>query len=170
MTSQLVPSGLLSGMSQWNAAPAMPASQPAAAMPSWQSLNAWGNSPLGAQGIDPSTMQLMGAGGPTGGAAAPQGWMGKIGDWASNGQNLGGLLQGIGALGSAYMGFQQLKAAKEGLDFQKEAFQANLGNSTQAYNTSLEDRIRGRTADYAGKEADVQSYLGEHSLDKPKGS
>jgi hypothetical protein len=92
---------------------------------------------------------------------------GGLGSWLSNGQNLGVAIQGFGTLAGAYLGFQQLKAAKEGLKFQKDAFNTNLINSTQNYNTSLEDRIRGRTSDYDGKEADVQSYLAKHSLKSP---
>ena len=89
---------------------------------------------------------------------------GGAGGWFSNGQNLGAVFQGISALTNAYLGFQQLKQAKAGLNFQKDAFKTNLRNSTQTYNTALEDRIRGRTSDYAGKEQDVQSYLSKNSL------
>lgn len=88
-------------------------------------------------------------------------------NWISNGQNLGTVIQGFGTLANAYLGFQQLKNAKQNLAFQKDAFNTNLINSTQNYNTSLEDRIRGRTSDYAGKEADVQAYLAKHSLKPP---
>lgn len=100
---------------------------------------------------------------PTAGAA-PQGFFGKAGDWLSNGNNLQTVVSGISALGQAWLGFQQLNQAKDALNFQKKAFNINLTNQTKDYNTSLEDRIRGRTADYAGKEADVQKYLAAHSL------
>ena len=107
----------------------------------------------------------FGAQGQQGAMPAPQGFMGKAGSWLSNGQNLGALTQGISALGSAWLGFQQLKQQNAALGFQKQAFQANLRNSTQAYNTSLEDRIRGRSAN--PDEGTVQSYLSRHSLQKP---
>lgn len=84
--------------------------------------------------------------------------------WLGNSQNLSAVFQGIGALTQAYLGFQQLRQAKEGLKFQKQAYKANLANSEQSYNTSLEDRIRGRTSNYAGKEEDVQSYLSANRL------
>lgn len=93
-------------------------------------------------------------------------WTG-VKDWLSNGQNLAAAVQGFQALSSAYLGYKQLSQAKEALNFQKTAFNTNLRNSTQNYNTSLEDRIRGRTSDYAGKEADVQSYLAKHRLKTP---
>ncbi len=92
---------------------------------------------------------------------------GGLKGWLSNGQNLGVAIQGFGTLANAYLGFQQLKNAKANLAFQKDAFNTNLINSTQNYNTSLEDRIRGRTSAYDGKEADVQAYLAKHSLKPP---
>lgn len=103
------------------------------------------------------------------GMPAQQGTMGKIGGWLGNSQNLATVFQGISALTGAYLGFQQLRLAKENMALQKEAYRTNIQNSTQSYNTSLEDRIRGRTAAYAGKEQDVQSYLAANRLsDKPK--
>ena len=97
-------------------------------------------------------------------AAQPQGFLGKAGAWLGNGQNLSAVMQGIGALTSAWLGYQNLRVAKDQLGFQKDAWAKNYKNSTQSYNTSLEDRIRGRTADYAGKENDVQAYLDKHRL------
>ena len=106
----------------------------------------WGSAPDGNTGIVPPTQ--------TGG----------IGSWLGNYQNLGTVVQGFGSLAQAWLSYQGLKQAREALGLQKEAFNANLNNSMQTYNTSLEDRIRGRTADYSGKEADVQTYLAKHSL------
>lgn len=103
--------------------------------------------------------------------SAPQTWGQKVGGWlnGNGGVNLQASFAGVQALTGAYLGFQQLKQAKEGLKFQKEAFNANLTNSTQNYNTSLADRINGRTSDYAGKDQDVKSYLAQHSLKRPGG-
>lgn len=115
-----------------------------------------GNSPLQPQFWSPSN----------GVVTAPQSFMGKVGSWFSDGQNLGAAANAFGSLSSAYLGFQQLKQAKANLNFQKQAFDANLTNSIASYNTSLEDKIRGRTSDYQGKEADVQAYLAKHSLTK----
>ena len=87
--------------------------------------------------------------------------------WGPNGFNIGSvgtMVQGAGALMNAYLGFKNYKLAKEQLGFQKDAFNANLNNSIQTYNTSLEDRIRGRTAAHEGKEGEVQAYLAKHSL------
>ena len=77
---------------------------------------------------------------------------------------VGGIAQGIGALASAWNANRGLGLARDQFRFQKEAYNTNLANSIQSYNTSLEDRIRGRTSDYEGKEQDVQSYLNRHSL------
>ena len=89
---------------------------------------------------------------------------GGIKGWLSDGRNLGTAIQGFGTLAQAYIGFKQLKAAKDQLNFQKGAFAQNMTNQTQSYNTALEDKIRGRTSNYEGKENDVSSYLAKHSL------
>ncbi len=75
-------------------------------------------------------------------------------------------LQGLGSLFSAWNGMQSLGLARDQLQFQKDAFNTNLANSTQSYNTALEDRIRGRTSNYEGKEQDVQTYLNNNRLGK----
>ena len=85
-------------------------------------------------------------------------------NWLSNGENLAALVQGLNALSNAWLGRQNLKIARDQLNFQKDAFNKNFANQVRSYNTSLEDRIRGRTADYAGKEADIQAYLDKHRL------
>ena len=113
------------------------------------------------QGLSPFTPGGASQALPMAPAAAESG--GLLG-WLGNYQNLGTAVQGLGTLAQAYLGYQGLKQAKEALGLQKEAFNANLNNSIQTYNTSLEDRIRGRTSDYTGKEADVAAYLAKHSL------
>jgi hypothetical protein len=62
--------------------------------------------------------------------------------------NLG--LNGIGQLGSLYLGLQQLGLAKDSFKFQKQAFNKNLANQTSAYNTQVRDRVSGRN--YATEE------------------
>ena len=74
------------------------------------------------------------------------------------------LAQGLGSLFQGWTGMQQLDLARDQLNFQKNAFNTNLRNQTQAYNTALEDRIRGRTSNYEGKEQDVQNYLNQNRL------
>lgn len=103
-------------------------------------------------GVDPGVA-------PTGG-----GFMAGMGDWAKQPGNLGSLAGGIAALGQAFLGFKALNQAKDEFGLQKTIANSNLNNSIKSYNTSLEDRIRGRTSDYAGKEGDVTSYLEKHRL------
>ena len=134
-------------------------------LPSAQQTNplSWNMGGMVPQGVtDASGAQLTPAAAAT--PAQEGGFMSGLGGWLSNGQNLGALVQGLGSLGQVWLGMQSAGAAKDALNFQKRAFETNLRNSTQAYNTSLEDRIRGRTSDYAGKEQDVQAYLTKHSL------
>lgn len=73
-------------------------------------------------------------------------------------------MQGLGALFQAWNGMQTLGLAEDQLKFQQNAFNTNLANQKQVYNTALEDRIRGRSSEYAGKEEDVDKYMSEHSL------
>jgi hypothetical protein len=94
---------------------------------------------------------------------------GGFGDWLKGDGNLSTTFQGIQALSGAYLGFQQLKQAKDALHFQKQAYNTNLTNSVQSYNTSLADRINGRTSAHDGKAAEVATYLAAHSLKKPGG-
>ena len=87
-----------------------------------------------------------------------------LANWFKDGDNIAAVAGVLGSLNSIYSGNKQLKLAREGLDFQKTAFNTNLNNSIQSYNTALEDRIRGRTSDYAGKDMDVSAYLAANSL------
>lgn len=79
-------------------------------------------------------------------------------------EGLSSILQGIGSLGQVYASIKGLGLAKDQLNFSKEAFQTNLNNQRQSYNTSLEDRIRSRYA-YEGRgAAEADKYLQKHSL------
>lgn len=141
------------------AAPVVPVSMPMSSALSW-------GSGLGA-GIAaaPTPVPAADSGGLMGFLRGQPGVSGDgLTGWLGNGQNLGTLVNGLSALSSAWLGYNQLKLAKDQFGFQKEAFQKNFANQTKNYNTSLEDRIRGRTADYAGKESDVQAYLNKHRL------
>lgn len=80
----------------------------------------------------------------------------------NNGEMIGGLLSGAGALWGAYNSGQQLGLAKDAFGLQKRAFETNLANSIASYNTALEDRIRGRSSN--PNETAVQEYLARHSL------
>jgi hypothetical protein len=74
------------------------------------------------------------------------------------------LVGGLQAFGNLYNSYQQTKMAREQLSFQKEAYQTNLENTTQNYNTTLEDRIKSRYK-FEGKSSDeANSYLDEHKL------
>lgn len=94
------------------------------------------------------------------GADTPGGPFGAIGGL----EGLSTILKGLGSIGQIFTAMKGLKIAKEQLAFSKEAYQTNLKNQTQTYNTSLEDRIRSRYYT-EGKSADqVSSYLAKHSL------
>lgn len=98
-----------------------------------------------------------------GGAGAGTGLFGRGWDWMkNNGEMLGGITSGVGSLLSGFNTMRQYGLAKDNFNLQKRAFETNLRNSTQSYNTALEDRVRGRSAEQ--NEAQIQQYLNQHKL------
>ena len=109
----------------------------------------------GLANIVPETQQAVaGAATPTGG------FMSSIGGL----QGLGTIAQGLASLGQIFTAMQGVKLAREQLSFQKDAFNTNMRNQTQSYNTALNDRIRARAAAEGQTSAQVDSYLKKHSL------
>lgn len=70
----------------------------------------------------------------------------------------------ISSLGSLYGGIRQLGLAKDALNFQKEAFNTNLNNQRQSYNTALEDRARARYAQEGSGQAAADDYVRRNRL------
>lgn len=87
----------------------------------------------------------------------------RNGDGSFNTGNVQLALGGIQTLGALWNSYQQNRLAKESLGLQREAFETNLANQTQTYNTSLEDRIRARYAT-EGRSGQADGYIAEHSL------
>lgn len=113
----------------------------------------------------------------TAGYQAPQvggaGGAGAGGIFGGNGNGPGFFQQGGGAqmalgalqtIGSLWSAFSQQKLAKENLAFQKEAFNTNLTNSTQTYNTALEDRINARHKAEGKSAEETASYIDKNKL------
>lgn len=75
---------------------------------------------------------------------------------------LGGLQTGFGI----YNALAAQKQAKKEFAFGKEIANANLNNSIQSYNTSLEDRIRSRVAMEGRPSSDADAYLDQHKLSR----
>ena len=75
---------------------------------------------------------------------------GALGGGQSGG-NISSILGGLGTaaniaggIGQLALGFKAAKLAKRNFNFQVDAYNNNLQNTTQSYNTALEDRIRAR--------------------------
>lgn len=82
-------------------------------------------------------------------------------------QKGGGFSVALGALqtlGNLWNSFQQVKVAKDTLNFQKEAYYTNLENTSKDYNTRLESDANAYAAYTGRSEADTAAYVKEHSL------
>lgn len=64
-------------------------------------------------------------------------------------------LQGLNAISGLYFGSQAMGLAKNQFDFSKQMAQTNLKNQVNAYNTSLEDRLRTREQFNTGASGDA---------------
>ena len=90
---------------------------------------------------------------------------GKLGEYlTSDYRNMAAVLQGIGSFGSMLNSRKELGLARENLAFKKEAYNTNMNNQIKSYNTALEDRYRGRTSEYVGKENDIRDLLQKNQL------
>jgi hypothetical protein len=136
------------GSLSWNPAAAMPGSEPM-----FNSL----------QGLSqPTTAPNTPGGVPT----APLGYTsfsqaGGIGNYIGANAplfsaGLNALSQGVGI----YTGLKSLSLAKKSFNLQKDAYQTNLRNQTQSYNTQVQDRIAGRSyATEAERQAALQAAM-----------
>jgi len=101
------------------------------------------------------------------GALNPYGYLnwddaGSLGNWLGGNSKLFGagmdfLSKGIGA----YTGLKTLGLAQDAFKQQKKAFNINLANQTQSYNTQVGDRVAGRSY---GSEAERQAALSAAQL------
>lgn len=73
---------------------------------------------------------------------------------------------GLQTLGNLWGGFKSLGLAQKQFDFSKMIAEKNLNNSTQSYNTALEDRINSRAVAQGMSNQDRQAYINKNSLPK----
>lgn len=118
---------------------------------------------VGGTGLDVS-QSAAGSVAKTAGTANTGGSFLRTADGSLNTDNIGMVFGGVQALGNLWNSYQQHKIAKKGLALQERAFETNLANSTQTYNTALEDRIRARHFTEGKGQGATDSYLAEHSL------
>lgn len=111
-------------------------------------------------------------------AGASPSVLGGIGDWFNNSGILGKTLgdgtkvQGWGspALGAAsgllngYLGFQQLKLAKDAAAQNKRQFEMNYAAQTKTTNAALEDRQRARVASNSSAYQSVGDYMKQYGI------
>ena len=117
--------------------------------------------------------------GNTGEAFQPVDWMGGVGtpppespgffswDRAMGTQGQAGwaptAFQGLQAFGSVYGAIQGARAAKNLLNFQKQAYRQNYNQQAQTLNTAMQDRQASRRSS-SNQYQDVGSYMQQHDL------
>ena len=84
-------------------------------------------------------------------------------------QKFGYVMDGIGAIGGLWGAIQQNKIAKQQLALSREAYNTNMNNTIQSYNTQLADRIRARYIMEGRSEAEMQEYIEKNSLSRSQG-
>ena len=72
-------------------------------------------------------------------------------------------LQGLQAFGSVYSAIQGAKAAKNLLNFQKQAYRQNFNQQAQTLNTAMRDRQAARRSS-SNQYQDVDSYMKQNEL------
>lgn len=81
-----------------------------------------------------------------------------------------GTVGSIGQIGSSLMtawnAWQQNKIAKETLNFQKDAYNTNMNNTIQSYNTALEDRIGARYAAQGKSQGAANQHIQREQLSR----
>ncbi len=113
------------------------------------------------RGADPTTMP---------GAEGGGGFLGGLGqtfmneDGSFNLGNIGSLAQTIGAFGNMWNGFQANNIARDAMSFQTRAYDTNLANQTQSYNTALEDRITTRYHREGRSSGAADRFIATHRL------
>ena len=71
--------------------------------------------------------------------------------------------QGLQALGGVYSAIQGAKAAKNLLNFQKQAYRQNYNQQAQTLNTAMQDRQNARRSSSSSYQ-DTGSYMAQHGL------
>jgi hypothetical protein len=76
-------------------------------------------------------------------------------------------LSGLGTIGSLISSFQANGLAKKAFRFQRDFANTNLRNQTQAYNTTLEDKIGSRAFVQGMSKDQADAYLSKNKLVLP---
>lgn len=80
-------------------------------------------------------------------------------------QKFGYAMDGLGAIGGLWGSIQENKIAKEQLALSREAYNTNMNNSIQTYNTDLEGRIRAQYA-MEGRSNQADAYIEKNKLSR----
>lgn len=97
--------------------------------------------------------------------AKNSGMVGSIRADGTRDMGWGGLAVGAASsLMNGWMGYQNLKVAKDQLRFQKDAFAKNWSAQKTAMNSAMEDRQRARVASNSSAYESVDSYMAKNRI------
>lgn len=89
-----------------------------------------------------------------------EGWFSQLGGF----KGLSNLAQGLGSLGQIYSAIKGVQLAQDQFDFNKQAYNTNLANTTKSYNTALEGKTKARYVMENKSSEAADEYIAKHSL------
>jgi len=145
-------------------------------MPGFESIMGYGTAPASASSGLASPLQLLSDGSYDVSSMANNGLVAMpnvpgIGGGLGSGlgMNLDTLklgLSGIATIGNIYAALQANKLAKKQFNFSKKAYNANMANSIQSYNTTLADRLNSRAKVEGSSDDQAAAEIAANSLQK----
>jgi hypothetical protein len=138
----------------------------------FSSGNAFGytDTGTGAGGMMPTNVTPVGAGAPASGGfmsqlqGMPSDVFGEGVGWGDVGQGVMGGIGAINNIAQAWSAFKALDLAKDSFKFQKRAFNKQLGDNRQTYNTSLENRANNKASTYEWSDKEREDYINRNRL------
>ena len=85
-------------------------------------------------------------------------------DGSYNLDGIGSAISGVESLGKLYLGYQAYRQAKDNLNFVRNAYNTNLADQRQTYNTALQDRVRARHFTEGRPLSETNRYIEENRL------
>lgn len=78
--------------------------------------------------------------------------------------NLSKVLEGLGAIGNVWTGWEANNLARDELSFQQDSYKTNLANQISAFNMALEDRARTGAIQNGTSASDRDAYIDKYKM------